>query len=269
MSLHQGHGDRRGRSSTALHPRLSVNSLSSISQSLEQDVRMWHELGIDNVGLVSPKLEATNWDAELVVAANLRVSSIAIEERVINDALRFAATVGAGTVYLTTGGVGAMPWEKAANRFCERIRPAAALAEEMGVGLAVEPTIALRSDLSFLFTFRDAVDLARDASISVVLDLYSSWFERDLPHLVRENLDVLALVQICDYSYGAFSTPDRSVIGDGDLPLKRLLGEVLEAGYKGVFDIEILGPRIEAEGYRSAIGRSIAQAGELLEQLGA
>jgi sugar phosphate isomerase/epimerase len=236
---------------------------------MAEDVRMWQELGIDNVGLASPKLEATNWDAELVVAANLRVSSIAIEERVMDDALRVAGTVGAGTVYITTGGVGAMPWEEAANRFCERVRPAAALANDMGVQLAVEPTIALRSDLSFLFTFRDAVDLARDAGMSVVLDLYSCWLERDLPHLVQENLDVLALVQICDYKYGAFSTPDRSVIGDGDLPLKRLLGELLDAGYTGAFEIEILGPRIEAEGYRSAVGRSIHQAGALLDQLGA
>lgn len=235
---------------------------------MAEDVRMWQELGIDNVGLVSPKLEATDWDPELVVAANLHVSSIAIEERVMDDALRVAGTIGAGPVYITTGGVGAMPWQEAANRFCERIRPAAALANDMGVQLAVEPTIALRSDLSFLFTFRDAVDLARDAGISVVLDLYSSWCERDLPHLVRENLDILALVQICDYNYGAFSTPDRSVIGDGDLPLKRLLGEILDAGYTGVFDIELLGARIETEGYRSAIGRSVQQAGELLDQLG-
>jgi sugar phosphate isomerase/epimerase len=261
--------DRRSRFSAAVHPRLSVNSLSSLSQSMAEDVLMWQELGIDNVGLVSPKLETTNWDTGFVEESGLRVSNMAIEEHVMDDALRFASTVGADAVYITSGGAGTMPWEEAAKAFCERIGPAAAAANELGVRLAVEPTIALRADLSFVFSFRDAVDLARDAGIAVVLDLYSCWFERDIAQLVRESLDVLALVQICDYTYGTLSTPNRSVIGDGDIPLERLLGEILDAGYTGVFDIEILGPRIEAEGYRSAVGRSVDRASKLLDRLGA
>lgn len=250
-----------------IHPRLSVNSLSSVAQSMTEDLALWQDLGLKNVGLTSPKLEAIGWNSELIKASGLRVSNIAIEERVMNDALPFARTVGADSVYITSGRAADMAWDEAAKAFCDRVAPAAELAQDLGVRLAVEPTIALRTDLSFVFTFRDAVDLARDAGIAVVLDLYSCWFERDLAHLVSANLDVLALVQICDYTLGTPNTPNRSVIGDGDIPLERLLGEILDAGYSGVFDIEILGARIEQEGYRSAVSRSVDRAGEILASL--
>ena len=46
------------------------------------------------------------------------------------------------------------------------------------------------------------------------------------------------------------------------------MGLLLDAGYDGPFDLEILGPRIEAEGYRAPIARSLERAGEMLERLG-
>ena len=53
------------------------------------------------------------------------------------------------------------------------------------------------------------------------------------------------------------------------VPLERLLGSLLDAGYAGAIDLEILGPRIEKEGYASAIRRSLDRAGEILAHLGA
>jgi sugar phosphate isomerase/epimerase len=89
-----------------------------------------------------------------------------------------------------------------------------------------------------------------------------------LDELVRKNVDAVALVQICDYVLGTFDTPNRAVPGDGDIPLTRLMSMVLEAGYDGPFDLEILGPRIETEGYASAIRRSVDRASAILEELG-
>jgi hypothetical protein len=48
-----------------------------------------------------------------------------------------------------------------------------------------------------------------------------------------------------------------------------LLGDVLAAGYAGPFDLELVGPRIDAEGYASAITRSITALNDLLADLGA
>ena len=85
---------------------------------------------------------------------------------------------------------------------------------------------------------------------------------------MRKNIDVVALVQICDYKLGTFNMPNRCAVGDGDIPVERLLGMVLDAGYEGAFDLEILGPQIEAEGYRAPITRSLERASEMLDRLG-
>jgi sugar phosphate isomerase/epimerase len=248
-----------------------VNSLSSLFQSQDDDIALWRSLGIDHVGLISPKLEQVGWDAarDLVRAAGLRVSNVSIEERAIEESLRFAASVGAGPVYITSGGAGSLAWDDAVAAFSARIAPRAALARELGVRLAVEPTLPFRTDLSFVFCMRDGFDLARAAGVDTVLDFYSCWYERDLDRIVRENIDLVALVQISDFSLKTHNTPNRSVIGDGDVPLERLFAAMLDAGYQGAFDLEILGPRIQEEGYASAIARSVERASEILARLGA
>ena len=62
---------------------------------------------------------------------------------------------------------------------------------------------------------------------------------------------------------------NRRVPGDGDMPLTWLIEQLLEAGYGGVFEIEVIGPHIEAEGYASAIRRSVHWLNETLVRLGA
>ena len=57
--------------------------------------------------------------------------------------------------------------------------------------------------------------------------------------------------------------------GDGDIPLERLLTMVLDAGFEGSFDLEVMGPRVEEEGYHSSVRRSVERASELLERVGA
>ena len=133
----------------------------------------------------------------------------------------------------------------------------------------MQPTNALRLDLSFIFTLRDTLELARTAGTGVVLELQCCWYERGLEELVRKNVDMLTLVQISDYQLGSLSSPNRSVIGDGDIPLERLLTMILDAGYEGMFDLEILGPKIEAEGYLSATRRSLERASEMFDRIGA
>jgi sugar phosphate isomerase/epimerase len=63
---------------------------------------------------------------------------------------------------------------------------------------------------------------------------------------------------VSDFVVGTLTTPDRAVPGDGDIPLEHLLAQLLDAGYQGVFDLELIGPRIEAEGYEPAIRRGLA-----------
>jgi sugar phosphate isomerase/epimerase len=245
--------------------------MCSLNQPLPADMALWADLGVTHVGLISPKLEAQGWEAarELISNAGLRVSNLSSENAVISESVQFAASVGAPTVYFCTDRATSPTWEEAAASFCDSIAPLVSVASQLGVTLAIEPTNPLRPHRSFIFCLRDAIDLARAAGVSVVLDIYSCWYERGLAELVEKNVDRLALVQLCDYVLGTFDSPNRAVPGDGDIPLARLISALLDAGYQGPFDIEVLGPRIEAEGYASAIRRSIERTGALLEKLGA
>jgi sugar phosphate isomerase/epimerase len=270
------------------HPRLSVNCICSWPQSLPEDLAMWQDLGIDHVALIMQKIEPVGWETarELITEAGLRLSTIfgpipipldtdprtrqrAAEQVAIAKTLGFAADVGAKSVYLCTGSMASLTWEEAADAFCEAIAPLTPLADSLGVLLAVEPTNSLLADVSFVYCLRDALDLARAAGVKVVLDFFSCWYERGLQELVRKNIDQIALVQLSDFVIGTHETGNRVVPGDGDLPLSRLLSMVLDAGYQGPFDLEIMGPAMDSEGYPSAIRRSVERASELLDRLGA
>ncbi len=66
------------------------------------------------------------------------------------------------------------------------------------------------------------------------------------------------------FAVGTLSTPNRLVPGDGDIPLDRIVGTVLAAGYAGCFDLELIGPAIDAEGYEAAVPRAVARLTDLL-----
>jgi sugar phosphate isomerase/epimerase len=254
-----------------LHPRLSLNSISSMNQSLEEDLAFWAELGVDHVGLITPKLDTLGWNASrrAVVDAGLRVSSVSCYKDGLEGSAEFTASVGSEVLYLPAGSGGSLLWEEAAERFCEEMAPWVSHARALDVRIAVEPTNPLRTDVSFVHCLRDAVDLAQMAGLGVVVDFYSTWYERGLEDLVRKHIDLVSLVQISDYKLGTFNVPNRCAIGEGDIPLERLIAMVLDAGYRGAFDLEILGPVIEEEGYRAPIARSLERASRMLERLGA
>lgn len=268
------------------HPRVSVSSFCSIGLPFDADLRLWSELGIRHVGLNVGKVEQAGWVAatDAVRAASLRVSNVAgpapvaadaspEQRRAVDETLRrgidFARDVGAPCMYVVSGGPGHATWEAAASRFAAEIAPIREQGRARGVALAIEPTNPLRADLSIVFSLRDAVRLAEEADLGVVVELQSCWLEPDLARTVSSALDRIALVQVSDFVIGTLDTPNRAVPGDGQMPLERLLGDLLDAGYEGSFDLELLGPRIEAEGYADAIRRSVDWVSDRLDQLGA
>ena len=110
--------------------------------------------------------------------------------------------------------------------------------------------------------------MARRLSVGVCMEVNACWGERGLAQTVADAVDVLRLVQVSDYVIGTLRTPDRAVPGDGDIPLPRIIGQLLEAGYDGVFDVELIGPRIEAEGYQRAVPRAVERVESLLASAG-
>jgi sugar phosphate isomerase/epimerase len=98
------------------------------------------------------------------------------------------------------------------------------------------------------------------------METSSCFAERNLHDTIASAADVMAHVQLSDFVVGSLCTPDRAVPGDGDIPLARILEHLDAAGYSRAFELELVGPRIEDEGYASAIARGVAYLDALLAQ---
>ena len=161
--------------------------------------------------------------------------------------------IGAASVYVCSGAAPTLTWEEAAAAFSELVAPAVERSVELGVPLLLEPTNPLRADVSFVFWQRDAMDLARQAGTKVMLDFQSCWYERGLEDIVRRNIDLVGVVQLSDYVIG--TDPDGR---PGGPRRRRRAPRATDRpwsstpGYEGAFDLEVMGPRVEEEGYAAA-----------------
>lgn len=248
---------------TPVHERICVSGISTWNQTLDADLHLYDELGIHTIGVALRKLDGAD-DVALVRSSGLRVANvIGVGHAGLATAIETAQQLDAPRVVFTTGPAGALEWEEAADAFAqaiEHVLPAP-------LTLCLEHTNSLRTDVSFVHTLGDAIDLAERLDISVCMEINACWAERDLAHTIADGIDRIGLVQVSDTAIGTLSTPNRLVPGDGDIPLDRIVGCLLEAGYDGVFELELIGPRIEEEGYRSAIRRSCTYLGALLTEL--
>jgi sugar phosphate isomerase/epimerase len=174
----------------------------------------------------------------------------------LRASLELTAATGAPILYLTTGAAPTLTWDDAATRFADAIAPVRDLARAAGVALAVENTATLRADLGFVHRLRDLLDLVAPAGIAACADLFVAWTDRDLPSAIADGVDRFALVQVADFVLGSLRTPDRAVPGDGDIPIERHLRWLAEAGYRGPVELELIGPRIDAEGLAHAAARA-------------
>ena len=268
-----------------MHPRVSLSAISTFSWTLDQDLAFYEDTGVTAIGASLAKLEAAGLEAgaRRLHDAGLRITNlIGIGPFVLSDptqwerqrdrvrrALDAAEAVGAECLILTTGPAGSLSWEDAADALASALGPVLDDARARGIPFGLEHTNSLRVDVGFVHTLRDVVDLARRLDIGVCVELNACWAERRLGETFRDSVDTFRIVQVSDFAVGTLSTPNRLVPGDGDIPLGRLLGQLVAAGYPGVFDLELIGPRIDEEGYAAASRRAVERLGALLDDVGA
>lgn len=269
-----------------MHPRVSLHQVAFLDESSAQFIAFCREIGADHMTLVTPALTRPgDLDGALAELARggPKVATLNHVFAAFPDlegdreqavagligAIDTAAQLGAGAIYLITGGRGHLSWEEGAARFAEWIAPCVAEAEARGIRLLVENASALNADLHMVHTLADAIRFAGIAGIGLCIELHACWVEADLPALFRKAMPITGLVQASDYVLGDRATPCRAVPGDGVIPLERLLGDVLAAGYQGLFDLELVGPRIVAEGARAASVRAGERLSDILVKLGA
>ncbi len=255
-----------------------MSQITTLHWPFERDLACFVEAGVPAVGVSVRKLEATGVPraARLLRGAGLAVSCLTssgffpLDDPAATDValqrtrghLDAAARLGASCLFVLPGHAPALSWEEAAARARPLLEALLPEAERLGIRLAVEPVSGLRVDLGFLHSFADALDFVDAIGspwLGVVLELNNAWSERGLYANLAARVDRIAIVQVSDFKVGTMAASERVVIGDGDIPLRRICRALDAAGYTGWYDIELLGPAIEAEGYAAVVPRALAR----------
>jgi sugar phosphate isomerase/epimerase len=272
-----------------MHERICIHPVCFPDASFRTLAENWRKLEAHRVGLLSQHLNEEGLSAvqDAVISGGHKVETInhvflphgrhlERDERswqepreTLSRVIDESRALGANSVYIMSGGRGALTWEEAAECFARAIAPCVAQAKAAGVALLIEDASPLYAEIHLAHNLRDTLTLAEIANIGVCIDLFACWTEAGLKETIESAMPRCHLVQVCDYVYGDRSLPSRAVPGDGVIPITRLTGWILDAGYKGAFDLELLGPRIDKEGRLVAVKRAADYVGEILRSLGA
>lgn len=261
-----------------IHPRLSVDAMCTFRWSFERELALWRDLGVRHAGLLMNKIaddagrHLAALDAAGIHISTLITAGFQLAAPETWDATRAAhramidmvAAHGGHSIYFTSGRTVNCDWDEDVALFARAVAPTVEHARAQGVIAAFEPS--QRTSVSFCTRLADAVEIAERTGLGIVSDFSNTWMERGLAATLRRAIPHIALVQIGDV---AISGPGgRSHVGQGDLPLDRMMRDVLDAGYEGVFDLEVVPLDYTAETDEAELRAGITAASDLLYAAG-
>lgn len=257
--------------------QISVSQVSSLGWSFERDLAHYASVGAEAIALLTTKIEAVGVEAaaSAVTRSSLRVSGYGTcglfslhdpdRHAAETDALRLhlarAGELGAETLTLLTGSGQGRPYPESEAAFRSVVEQLLPDAERAGVTLVLEHTGSLRVDLGFVHTLHDALDLAEaigSPHFKICFEINNAWTDRFLYDDIAYRSHLIGLVQLSDLAEGTLTTPERVPLGDGIIPLERIVPALLESDFAGWYEIEQLGPEIERLGYEESLRRSLA-----------
>ena len=261
-------------------PRLSVNAFSSRNWTLVEDLACYERLGIGRVSLLLPKLVAAGTEEAVVAILDRGLtvdgmlpgcafdltdeSGWGRVQAAMVEAIELGARLGARALQTTGGTSRGRSFDWAVERFAQAIEPVLSSARHHGLRVALEPTRPQFAHVGLVHSLADGLLVSEALDLALVVDTAHLWWEHDLARLLEAAAGRVVAVQVADLAFGS-PVLERLVPGDGELPLRELLGRCAEIGIDAPFEVEILGQGIEHQGYEHAIGRSLVYLQALLE----
>ncbi|MCH8195074.1 MAG: sugar phosphate isomerase/epimerase [Chloroflexi bacterium] len=241
--------------------KLSINQMCNARRSFEEDVELIARAGIPGIGVYRGKLEAVGLERglKLVRDAGLEVACYGAagwflnpggREQAIDQtkrAIETAARLQAGCLVIVSGPRGDLEWSEANRRFVDALAEVLPEARQHGVPLAYEALSPMRVEVSYLHLMSDTLEVVEEVDspfFGVALDIWYHWWQRDFAEQVRRGAEKTFLVQISDHYADTYSMWERAPLGQGILPLKKVLREIDAAGYAGWYDVEVFPDRL-------------------------
>ncbi|MCA9258844.1 MAG: sugar phosphate isomerase/epimerase [Planctomycetales bacterium] len=258
-------------------PILSMNELTTYRWTFDQDVRRYQQAGYKGIGVWRQKLADFGEERgiDLLAESGLKVTNLLwaggftgsagrSSDESLRDAahaIRLAGAMGAGCLVVYPGGRNNHTQRHADRLLHGAMEEMLDLAVASDVTLAVEPMHpACCQDWTFLSSLeaaRGLVDRFRTPHLKLVLDAYHFGDDPTLLANLSEWLPLIGIVHLGDRKTRRSIDLDRCPLGEGRVPLDALVQGLLEAGYQGDFDVELLGSEIELADYEQLLQSSL------------
>ncbi len=255
---------------------LSMNEMTTFRWSFSQDVAAYCAAGIPAIGVWRRKLADFGEERgiELLAESGLEVSNLlwaggftgsdgrTYRESVddAGEAVRLAAAMSAGTLVTHSGARGGHTFNHAKRLFYGALEELAPLAADLGVTLAIEPMHPeCGAEWTFLASVDDALDVINELcfpNVKLVFDTYHLCQNGELIDRIAELVPHIAVVHLGDSRQPPSPDQNRTPLGSGTVPLKRIIAALAAAGYDGYYDVELMGEEIESSDYEQLLSQS-------------
>ena len=248
-----------------MQPRASVSQITTLRSSFAEDVRAYASAGFAGIGIWELKLPAGG-DAEALEqleASGLESASAVPQfasilplpllggpddpaarvEAICASLERLAPFRPSGIVCLTGTGEGRDP-DDARATVVDGLRTIAGEAERLGLRLALEPYQRDGGERwTIASSIPEAVDLIADAgdppALGIQFDVWHLWNTPTLHDDIAAEVDRFVGVHVCDWREPTRGWADRALPGEGGADVPAILHALDEAGWDGLYDIEI------------------------------
>ena len=263
--------------------RLSISETTTLRWSFEEDVVRYRQAGIHSMGAWRHKL--SDFDIENG-AAFLKQNEMAVshlfwaggftgsegrsfEDSVIDarEAIRTASILGTDYLVIYSGSRLGHTDAHARRLFCDALDELLPLAKKLGIFLLIEPMHpGCAIDWTVVTSLEESlqlIDQIGHPNLRLLLDTYHVGLDERLFEQIEAILPHLGLVQLGDRHRPPRGEQNRCLLGQGRVPLRRIIDHLKAAGYEGDYDVELFGEDLEIKEY----GQLLEHAKELFETL--
>lgn len=252
---------------------LAVNQLSTYRWELGQDAQAYAAHGFSGIGLFRPKVDDFGIDRtrELLNQLKLSVTSLSwaggftgSDGRGFDDAVRDAmvavtdaANLKAHTLIVLAGGRNNHIRRHARRTLCEALKKVSILAEEFGVLLSLEPFHpGCGQEWSFvndLESTLSVLDCVASPNLGLVLDTYHVGMDDEILSWLPHVSEHLHLLQLGDGRHSPLGEMNRCLLGQGCVPIESIVHGLLDQGYQGPIEAEVIGEDVEPLDYEMVL----------------
>jgi len=267
--------------------KLSVSQLSTLRWDLESDVHAYARRGFRGIGLYRPKLDdyGLHRTIDLLHEHAMSVTSLSWVggftgsdgrpfEDAVSDAIEAvlqAVELRADTLIVLAGGKNNHIKTHLRRTLCQALDRLAAVAAEHGVRLALEPFHpGCGDEWSFVNDLQSTLDIIErvdNPALGLVLDTYHTGMDCDALRWLPDVAPHVHLVQLGDGRHCPHGEMNRCLLGEGCVPLHDLMELLHESGYRGAWEVELIGEDVETVSYESLLDHAKQFLDQSLGQL--